>query len=58
MCHIFICDDYIKDDNTAKAIGSIHTGRLKSVRAFALPLGPVAAGAISDFSLYSCQGVL
>lgn len=46
VCHIFICCDYIKDDNTAKAKGNIPTGRMNIVRAFSLPLGPAAAGII------------
>lgn len=46
MCHIFICYDYIKDDNTEKAKGDIPSGRLNCVRAFSLPLGPAAEGTI------------
>lgn len=48
---ILICCDCIKDDNTAKAEGDRHIGRLNSVRAFFVSLGQATTGAISDFSL-------
>lgn len=53
MCHIFICYDYIKDDNTAKAKGYTNIGRLNSVRPFCLPMGLFKAEVISALPLES-----
>lgn len=44
MCHIFICYDFIKDDNIGKTKGDIPTGRMNSVRAFLFPWGQLQQG--------------